>query len=87
MVNIQSDTQVYQRDVKEPHMVIDRDGVLLKIGEKEPMEQYYKVIHDLYMKNGACDLAVSLQFVQLPDDQKEIDKIFNNTGYAKRYLL
>lgn len=79
-------TNVYTEGINEPYMVIDDLGTLLKIGEKGMVTSYYEKTLQTYNSAGFFDEASSLMLVELPKDQEEIDKVFNITGYAKRYI-
>ena len=73
--------------VKNPGAVIDfKLGVLLKIGEYESMEEYYNIMREKYLAANFIDEANSLAYMELPKNQEEIDKIFQNTGYIEKYL-
>lgn len=60
----------------------DKDGVLLKYGEADKIEAYYKEVRELYKLNGLEDMANDLIFVSSDKwPVEEIDKFINNTGY------
>lgn len=60
----------------------DKDGVLLKYGEADKVEAYYKEVRELYNTNGFTDMANDLVFVSSDKwPVEEIDKFINITGY------
>lgn len=73
--------------VKNPGAVVDYElGILLKIGEYEDMKEYYEIMRNKYIVANFVSEANSLAYMNLPKDQEEIDKIFQNTGYIKKYI-
>jgi hypothetical protein len=83
--NKESQMETFSK-VKNPAAVFDKaDGTLLKIGEKEFMEDYYKKIQGVYRQNGFHHMADDIVMIDLPKDQEIIDKVFQITGYIKRF--
>lgn len=68
--------------VKNPAAVYDSaSSVLLKIGEKEAMEDYFNHINVTYSNFGFNDIAEDVCIMDLPRDQEEIDKVFGICDY------
>lgn len=73
--------KVYNK-VKNPAAVYDsRDSVLLKIGERESMEEYFNTIQNQYRFYGFNDMADDISFMELPKNQETIDKVFQICDY------
>ena len=72
--------------VKRPAIVADIEaGVMFKIGEYEDMATYFDAAVNAYLDGGFVDMAQSLVLIDGIESQEEIDKIFQITGYVKRY--
>lgn len=68
--------------VKRPAIVFDKyTGTMHKIGEYEEMELYFKIAVEAYKRQGFYGQAEDITFMELPKEQEEIDKAFQNTGY------
>ncbi|MCM3109977.1 hypothetical protein [Lederbergia lenta] len=83
--------KVFNR-VNNPAVVYDsNDSVLLKIGEKETMQQFFEFVQNRYRAYGFHDMANDIALMELPKDQEEIDKVFQICDYIgklhKRALL
>lgn len=75
---------VYNK-VEHPAVVFDKDcGTLLKIGNRDKMLAYFNQTNDKYREKGLHDMADNLYYMELPKDQREIDRVFHNAGYIKR---
>ncbi|QKY71270.1 hypothetical protein [Lentibacillus sp. CBA3610] len=71
--------------VENPAAVFDSTtGTLHKIGNREAMLGYFNYMNETYRKNGFHDMADELQYMELPKNQREIDRVFQMTGYIKR---
>lgn len=69
-------------EVNNPTVIFDsRDSVLLKIGERESMEQYFGIIQQAYRSKGFGDVADDIILMELPKEQEEIDKVFQICDY------
>ncbi|WP_078598565.1 hypothetical protein [Evansella clarkii] len=76
--------EVYNQ-VENPAAVFDLEsGTLQKIGEADKMQETFNFMNDTYRTAGFHEMADDLRYMELPKDQKEIDKVFQNTGYIKR---
>lgn len=84
-IQLRDNRQVY-RELEEPFMVITDLGVVMRYGEREEMEEYYKQSLEAYSKFGYLEMADTLILVEMPKDQEEVDRLFNISGYAKRYV-
>lgn len=79
------DEKVVHNTVENPAAVFDREsGTLHKIGERENMLAYFNDTHDKYRDNGLHHDAENLTYMELPEEQEEIDKVFQITGYIKK---
>jgi hypothetical protein len=68
--------------VENPAVVYDsRDSVLLKIGERESMEEFFNTVQNQYRFYGFSDMADDISFMELPRDQEIIDKVFQICDY------
>ncbi|MGX1266637.1 hypothetical protein RKD55_004581 [Rossellomorea marisflavi] len=71
--------------VENPAAVFDQDsGTLHRICEHEAAIEYFNQRNDRYRAHGHHDIADDLTYMELPKDQKEIDKVFQITGYIKK---
>ncbi|GLI82398.1 hypothetical protein ANABIO32_00840 [Rossellomorea marisflavi] len=69
-------------EVVNPAAVYDsRDSVLLKIGEKQEMKNYFNTVQNQYRSYGFSDMADDISFMELPRDQETIDKVFQISDY------
>lgn len=85
MFKIQDEKGVVYNTVANPAAVFDTScGTLLKIGEKDAMLMYFNLSYDKYALNGLQDMASNLMYIDLPRNQKEINKVFQITGYVQR---
>lgn len=76
--------EVFNR-VERPAVVMDRDcGTVLIIGEWETMETYFEDLQKKYRELGFDEAADDIVLVELPKEQEEVDKVFQNTGYMLR---
>lgn len=84
---------VTNKEMDRPSMLVDREGVLLKLDEWENIKKefslYFSLLGgavkatkkgDLY-HIGAVSMANDLRAVELPQDQGLIDSLFNITGW------
>lgn len=79
------DEKVIHNTVENPAAVFDREsGTLHKIGERDAMLAYFNDTHDKYRENGLDEDAEHLTYMELPEDQQEINKVFQITGYVKK---
>ena len=84
--NSENEMEIYN-EIKEPAVICDRElGVLITIGEKEQIEKYYEDIQIQYRNNHLDAVADDIVMLELPKDQAEIDKVFQISGYIKKYL-
>jgi len=85
MINIQDGNHIYNK-VNKPAAVFDLDtGTLYKIGESEDIFAYYEEVQHVYEESCLFDMADNLIFIELPKDQDLIDKIFQNSGFIKKW--
>jgi len=97
------DLNIHGRIIKRPTVIFDNDNyAMLKIGEYEEIEEYYKTMRkslnniDYSKLNRKLStmgfpaltkpLERSLELIELPRDQDLIDNVMHNTGYLKLYL-
>lgn len=72
-------------EVSKPTVVFDcKDSVLLKIGDRDKMEEYFDKIQNLYRIAGNNIMADDIVLMELPHDQEEIDKTFQICDYVGR---
>lgn len=70
---------------ENPAAVFDRDsGTLHRICERDAAIAYFNLTNDKYRAHGHHDIADDITYMELPKDQKEIDKVFQITGYIKK---
>lgn len=82
MFKIKDDNGHVFNEVKVPAAVYDsRNSVLLKIGEKKLMKEYYEIVQKHYRLHGFDEIADDICLMELPKDQKEIDKVFQICDY------
>lgn len=73
------------RKLEDPYVVFDSEhSVLLKIGEKKEMEEYFDLATRSYRSYGYDSQADVICLMELPKDQEEIDKVFNICDYVGR---
>lgn len=85
-IKIQASGIIYN-EVTEPAVVYEQEtGTLYKIGEKKVMEKYYKEVQEKYQLGGFPKEAENVRFMELPPNQELVDKIFQNSGYLKRFV-
>ncbi|MCR6108646.1 hypothetical protein HXA34_20335 [Salipaludibacillus agaradhaerens] len=76
--------EVYNR-VENPAAVFDAEsGTLHKIGEADKMQRAFNAMTETYREAGLHGMADDLHYMELPKDQEEIDKVFQNADYIKR---
>ena len=76
--------RVFNR-VAQPAVVFDKEfGTLYKIGESMDMLSYYGHVCWAYKNSGHQQMADTVEYMTLPYDQAEIDKVFQISGYIKR---
>lgn len=69
-------------EVTRPAAVFDTQlGTLHKIGEYDDMLAYYEHLCYTYKAGGFPEMAADLAVMDLPADQKEIDKVFQSVDY------
>lgn len=86
VIQIRSESKVYSR-VSNPTVLYDkRDYVLLKIGEREWVNETYEYMRRLYLIFGFIDFANDLAVIELPDNQQLIDDIFQSTGRFEQFI-
>lgn len=85
MIKIQDEKGILYNMTENPAVVFDKEcGTLYKIGEKETMLIYFNFLFESYRNAGYDYIANDLTFMELPLDQEEVDRVFQNTGYIKR---
>lgn len=73
--------------VENPAAIVDIDTkILLKIGELEDMEFYCEFMKQRYLAVGFEAEANALIVIRLPEDQEEINNIFQSTSYVSKYV-
>lgn len=76
------DSKKIHNKVENPAVVYDGESsVLLKIGEKSKMEEFFTIIQERYRSFGFYDMADNIYLMDLPRDQEEIDKVFGICDY------
>lgn len=69
-------------EVKRPTAVYDaQHSVLLKIGEFDKMMDYFNHVQTTYRTQGFHEIADDIYVMELPNDQEEIDKVFQICDY------
>lgn len=69
-------------EVKRPTAVYDSNcSVLLKIGEWDKMVNFFDHIQTVYRSHGFHDMANDICLMELPNNQEEIDKVFQICDY------
>lgn len=91
------------RKLERPAIVCDTDEyVVMKIGEYEDMQEFYKVARKalssvnykelnnklklMRLPNLNKPLERSIELIELPLNQEVVDNIFYNSGYLRNYL-
>lgn len=88
MYEIRDKKGIIYNTVENPAAVFDTNsGAMLKIGEQETMMNYFLMTNEKYVTNGSQDMADDLMYMELPRSQREIDKVFQITGYIKKLYI
>lgn len=70
--------------VTNPATIIDSvTGTRHRVGESKLIEVEYNAMRKAYIDAGLQSHADDLIFFELPKNQEHIDKVFQNTSYAK----
>lgn len=90
MVEIRDGQGKLYRTIQNPAIVYDSDTyTLFKIGEANEVKDYYdKMLSELYTDGGrtAMEFVDSVKYMELPENQGLVDKIFNITGYLQKFI-
>jgi len=90
MIKIRDSKGELFNEVKNPAVVADKSPrgnyIMLKIGEKEVMEEYYDTVVSNFEKMKFPQFAKDLCLIDLPKNQKIIDRIFQTTGYIDKFI-
>lgn len=85
MIKIQDGKGILYNMTENPAVVFDKEcGTLYKIGERETMLIYFQFLSESYRNAGYDYIANDMTFMELPHDQEEVDRVFQNSGYIKQ---
>lgn len=92
MIKIRANGEVFN-EVENPSIVVDivekenepNEYIMMKIGEKENMQDYYNLVLKRYKENG-FENQINLAIIDLPRNQELVDRVFQTTGYLSRVL-
>lgn len=84
-IKLQSAGVVY-RELNDPYFVMSGLGTVMHYGEYDEMQEVYNQSKEAYERFGYLDMSKDLHLVKMPHDQEEADRLFNITGYSKKYL-
>lgn len=78
---------VVLRELEEPSMVITQQGAVLYLGESDEAESFLINAKSASKAGyGYLHMSQGLFLVTIPKNQAEVDRVFNSTGYARKYV-
>jgi len=81
MFLIRNGNEVFN-EVQNPYAIFNKSrGSLIRIGEKQVMEDYFEEVQKRYRSIGFHQEADDVGLMELPKDQDEIDKVFQIVDY------
>ena len=72
-------------EVEEVAVLFDKDlSVLLKIGDKDKVKNYFDTIHLSYRQAGFFEQARDFILMELPTNQALVDQLINTSGSIEK---